>query len=65
MCGQQKCTGVTEDTGPALAHAVPSPAEQPALPGPEELHHLLLKVHKEPSWYTTGKRHRIGNFYRM
>lgn len=66
MCaGSTNGTGVTEDTGLALAHAAPSPAKQPALPGPEKLHHLLLKAHKELSLYTMGKRHRIGNFYRM
>lgn len=66
MCvGRTNGTGVTEDTGPALAHAVPSPAEQPALLGPEKLHHLLLKANKELSLYTMGKRHRIDNFCRM
>lgn len=60
--GSTNGTCVTEDAGPALAHAVSSPAVQPALPDPEKLHHLLLKVHKDLSLYTMGQRHRIGNF---
>lgn len=66
MCASRtNGTGVIEDTGPALARAVPSPAEQPDLPGPEKLHHLLPEANKELSLYTTWKRYRRGNFYRM
>jgi len=47
--------GLLEDTAPALAPGMPSPAEQPTSAGAERLHDLFLKANKEADLVHQGK----------